>query len=110
MKKVKAIKAHRTVEGLFDKDDIFIQFFDQPFMFYPDDGEGESCCGLDIRQMDKRGGYLKYFNDIDPIDISENKYFQRRVLEIQEKIVEIDDSITDLQQQKKKLLEFISID
>jgi hypothetical protein len=109
MKKVKVIQAHRTVEGLFDEGDIFIQFFDQPFIFYPEEGDA-SGGGIDIRLMDKRGGYHKYFNDIEPVDISENKYFQRRVLEIKEDIAEIDDAIIDLQQRKKKLLKFIRID
>jgi hypothetical protein len=78
MKKVKAIQAKRTVEGIFEEGDIFIQFFDQPFIFYPE-GSDASGGGIDIRLMDKRGGYLKYFNDIEPVDISENEYYQRRV-------------------------------
>jgi len=108
MKKVKAIKAHRTVEGLFDKGDIFIQFFDQPFIFYPENSE--SGCGLDIRLMDKRGGYFKYFDDIKPVDISENEYYQRRKREIEDQIRVINAKIYDLQLDREKLLQYIYTD
>lgn len=108
MMQVRRIKAKRSVDPLFEKDDVFVEMFDNHNMFYLISNINVKC-GLDIDILKEHGGFDKYFEELESIPAVKTQYYNCRIQDMLSEISKIDESILSLIKRKDEILKLIGV-
>ncbi len=109
MLKVRVLEATEKVPPILEVGDVFIEYFDNPMIFYRERLGEQDGIGLDIRILDEFGGYLKYFKELEDRVVKETAYFKVRKAKIMEEVFELGKEIAAKKKRVQDLLRVLDV-